>query len=548
MGARILTKKKTPMNVPVIDLFAGPGGLGEGFSKAKGVQFDIAVSIEKDPMAHQTLRLRAAHRYLARRAGVDSPIWKTWDHVIESTPWAQTFEVLKSSGSPEISAACGYAALETWNLEMGPENRQEVLQGIRSRLARLGVHGHRSKKSVLIGGPPCQAYSVVGRARNRGKEGYVPEEDHRHFLYREYLNVIAEFEPAVFVMENVKGILTSRVSERHIFDSIQWDLRKPAMAVGRHRAGAAEYVLEALPQTADGSMFPQPSDFIVRAEEFGVPQARHRVIICGIRKDIHERAGGLRHLTPAPVPCVRDVLDGLPRLRPQLSYRGKGLAWEDSFRLDLFDHAVRELDQMPGQARQVADRMRSVRRMILDGQVSNSTGEDRTRLKHAPRRPAALADWYQDRSSNLLANHESRAHMPSDIVRYLFLSAWGEVHDQSPKLKHFPACLLPDHENVKDVSLEEAPFKDRFRVQVGSTHSMTVTSHICKDGHAFIHHDPEQCRSLTVREAARLQTFPDTYIFLGNRTSQYTQVGNAVPPYLALQIAELVADVLERAS
>jgi DNA (cytosine-5)-methyltransferase 1 len=534
------------MNVPVIDLFAGPGGLGEGFSKAKGAQFHIAVSIEKDPMAHQTLRLRAAHRYLLRAAGVDSPVWKTWDDIIASAPWTQTFEALKLSGGPEIATACNHAAVETWNLEMGPGNRDEVVQGIRGRLARLGVRGQRPKRLVLIGGPPCQAYSVVGRSRNRGNENYVPEHDNRHFLYKEYLNVIAEFEPALFVMENVKGILTSRVSDRHLFESIQWDLRRPGMAVGRHLAGAAEYVLEALPVTADGSQFPGPSDFIVRAEEFGVPQARHRVIICGIRKDIHERSGGLRNLSPAPAPCVRDVLNGLPRLRPQLSHRGKDLAWEDSFKIDLFDSAVQELERMPGSAKHVAARMRSVRSMILGGQGVTSTGSDRWRMDHGPGRTAALADWYQDRMCTVLANHESRAHMPSDLLRYLFLSAWGEVHVESPKLKHFPRSLLPNHENVKGASLEVAPFKDRFRVQVGSIHGMTVTSHICKDGHAFIHHDPEQCRSLTVREAARLQTFPDSYVFLGNRTSQYTQVGNAVPPYLALQIAELVADVLQR--
>jgi DNA (cytosine-5)-methyltransferase 1 len=136
--------------------------------------------------------------------------------------------------------------------------------------------------------------------------------------------------------------------------------------------------------------------------------------------------------------------------------------------------------------------------------------------------------------------------MPSDLVRYLFVSSFGKEAERSPKLADFPPCLLPEHRNVDPTSLDAAIFKDRFRVQLGDVHSMTVTSHIAKDGHAFIHYDETQCRSLTVREAARLQTFPDSYVFLGNRTSQYTQVGNAVPPFLAVQIAEVVGDILSR--
>jgi DNA (cytosine-5)-methyltransferase 1 len=137
--------------------------------------------------------------------------------------------------------------------------------------------------------------------------------------------------------------------------------------------------------------------------------------------------------------------------------------------------------------------------------------------------------------------------MPSDLVRYLFVSAFGEITGSSPKLHDFPICLLPAHKNVDPNNPGSAIFKDRFRVQVADTYSTTVTSHLAKDGHAFIHYDTTQCRSLTVREAARLQTFPDSYVFLGNRTSQYTQVGNAVPPYLAHQIAEIVGELIKGA-
>ena len=135
--------------------------------------------------------------------------------------------------------------------------------------------------------------------------------------------------------------------------------------------------------------------------------------------------------------------------------------------------------------------------------------------------------------------------MPSDLHRYFFAASYSRVVGSSPKLSDFPRSLLPDHRNVEE-GLSGKMFSDRFRVQLPNRVATTITSHISKDGHYFIHYDPLQCRSLTVREAARLQTFPDNYKFEGPRTAQYHQVGNAVPPYLARQIAEVIADILKQ--
>lgn len=134
--------------------------------------------------------------------------------------------------------------------------------------------------------------------------------------------------------------------------------------------------------------------------------------------------------------------------------------------------------------------------------------------------------------------------MESDLHRYLFASSFAREEKRSPKLRDFPKALLPSHQNVDS---DSSPFDDRFRVQLRNQPSTTIVSHIAKDGHYYIHPEPSQCRSLTVREAARLQTFPDNYFFEGNRTEQYHQVGNAVPPLLARKIGEVVLRLLQSA-
>jgi len=536
------------MSIPVIDLFAGPGGLGEGFSRVKKLTFKTVVSIEKDVMAHETLRLRAAHRHLQQNPTTTRETWETWDQLIEKSPWDMLFRNLSSSKDSNILEACQCANAEALRLELGPERREEVSKEIRNRLEKISNDQRLPRNIVLIGGPPCQAYSVVGRSRNKGEKAYVANEDIRHFLYLEYLHVITEFQPAVFVMENVKGILSSKVDDERIFEKILRDLRRPGIPDGA--TGDLEYVLLPLVGPRGEEEIAKPHKFILRAEDFGIPQARHRVIILGVRKDVYLAAEAkVGTLVPSDPPSVSDVIGDLPQLRPQVSKRGGGMHWLDALNSPLCDYVVRVLkNDVEPQMREVGKLMEKLRTDLSERKSDPGAGKERIRIPERKRKPVkALADWYGDRKSEILPNHESRSHMPSDIVRYLFVSSFGKVTGESPRLADFPGMLLPEHKNVDRFNVAQSIFKDRFRVQLGGKFSMTITSHIAKDGHAFIHYKPKQCRSLTVREAARLQTFPDSYVFLGNRTAQYTQVGNAVPPLLANKVADIVADLLKAA-
>lgn len=182
----------------------------------------------------------------------------------------------------------------------------------------------------------------------------------------------------------------------------------------------------------------------------------------------------------------------------------------------------------------VEQAVRTARTEIPESRTSSRPG---TPLDHCP---DELRRWITDGRLRAVPNHETRGHMADDLARYLFAAAFAKTYGQSPKARVFPESLAPNHRNWRS-----GKFADRFRVQVAHRPARTVTSHIAKDGHYYIHPDPAQCRALTVREAARLQTFPDNYLFRGTRTQQYVQVGNAVPPLLASQIAESLLPALD---
>lgn len=497
-------------NIPVIDLFAGPGGLGEGFSShvdaAERHIFRLALSVEKDPVAHRTLELRALFRLLGATAGPEI----IYDHFRGDVSRDKLF------AQPSLRSAVAEARREARCATLG--DRPEVIDGwIAEALAGRDPW-------VLVGGPPCQAYSLVGRSRRTNESRLEFESDRRHVLYEEYLRIIRRFRPAVFVMENVKGILSSRLDGALVFERILRDLANPG--------GGPGYEIRSFCQAGNAS--PAPTDYVVRSEEYGVPQKRHRVILLGVREDLAGRSHNPLRPDSAQR-TVRTTIAELPKLRSRLSReRDSHANWLDA--LDATRSMVQEWDfLLRGEVLDRIDAAASRARSHVETGGAFVTGRQ-------PRGdPDALMQWLRDPRLGGYPLHESRGHMHEDIQRYLFVAAFGDAFGFSPKLMEFPRPLLPAHRNV---DAADTPFEDRFRVQIWGDRSSTVVSHIAKDGHYYVHPDASQARSLTVREAARLQTFPDNYHFAGNRTEQFVQVGNAVPPFLARQLAASVHSLL----
>ena len=507
--------------VLVIDLFAGPGGLGEGISSCTDKNghkpFQIGVSVEKEPSAHRTLTTRAFFRKIADNQKSKQDYYS---YVRGEITRDQLFAL-----HPKESKAAIIETLEAPRA-LGTDNEL-----IHARIKEL-VASHNGPK-VVIGGPPCQAYSLAGRSRNAGIKDYKAEKDERHFLYMEYLKVLTIAQPDIFIMENVRGILSAKLNGKVMFPQILKDLRNPGRVTKiKDTANYKIYSLVVNAENPNNPQYPNSADFLIRSEQYGIPQARHRVILLGVRDDIKAIPQALTKAKEAIT--VKSVLSDLPPLRSGLSkQKDDTTQWQKIITkhstqlIKIFKshyplEALQQLDLEP--------------LLALPRFATNHTDIDNCQI------PQPLQDWLIDDDLGYVLNHTTRGHIEADLLRYAFCAAHAQLNEGiSPKSRDFPVELAPKHKNWKT-----GTHADRFRVQSANKYATTVTSHISKDGHYFVHYDPKQCRSLTVREAARLQTFPDNYIFEGTRTQQYVQVGNAVPPFLAQLIGIVVMGLLNQ--
>jgi DNA (cytosine-5)-methyltransferase 1 len=442
-----------------VDLFAGCGGISEGFHQAG---FDSVAEVEMHGPACETLKTRQMFFELVKRGRTD-----LYDEYVRS---AITRERIFSEFEDIREAVSHRVIQET----LSEDSIQSVISKIHDSME---FHGAK-KIHVFLGGPPCQPYSIINRARIQ-KNGDALG---RNYLYEHYLDLLKHFKPDVFIYENVPGLFSARDGGERIFEKLLDDFSslQPAYTI--------------IPPLYDVAK--KPHSYILNSVNFGVPQNRKRLILIGYRKtlkkenngfdEIYEKLKQIR-LNPDEWITVSDAIDDLPEVEP-----GKG---NDRF-FGLYP--------------------------------------DKEKISEYQKK-------MRDRSPGIL-NHRARTHMPSDIERYrFFIRYWMEnakpatLQDLINQWRSFS----PDHKNLDE-------FVDRFKVQWWTKPASTITAHISKDGHYFIHPDIEQCRSFTVREAARCQSFPDNFFFEGPRTEQFKQVGNAVPPMLAYTFGTAIRNELEK--
>lgn len=406
-----------------IDLFAGAGGLSEGFMQNT---FNPIAHVEMNSYAAETLRTRACYYYLKKRRRLD--IYYNYLRGIV------TKEQLYDQVPKEVLRT-------VINEEMSDKSINRIFEEVDAIMAEDGVEN----VDVIIGGPPCQAYSLVGRAQDAKKMAADP----RNELYKLYARFLNRYNPKMFVFENVPGILTAR-------DGEAWrNLNKYLKRVG--------YEIDYRE---------------LDASTFGVLQKRKRIIIIGWRKESGLRYPKFRNVHVTAV--VNDLLSDLPVLQ-----RGH------------------ELNQ------------------YRTNEINDYLHKNKIRT-----------------DQDVLTHHVCRNHKESDVEIYRrTIELWNAEHRRL-KYTDLPEELC-SHKN-------RTAFLDRFKVMAGDLpFSHTMLAHISKDGHHFIHPDIEQCRSISVREAARVQSFPDNYYFEGPRTAQFVQIGNAVPPLMAKGIAKQIKKLLQ---
>lgn len=402
------------MALTYIDIFAGAGGLSEGFLK-NGYTPIAHVEMKKE--ACLTLKTRACYYYLKSKGRIDE-----YNQYLK-----------KNINRDELYAKVPQELLNTViNKTMDKKSMQELYTQIDNLMSMQDIQS----VDVLVGGPPCQAYSLVGRARSKNNM----EGDIRNYLYELYSDMLEKYNPRMFVFENVPGLLTAKKGE-YFFNM-------------RERFRQAGYELDYK---------------ILNSKDFGVLQNRRRVILIGKRGGQGYHYPLFKRITETY--SVADLFKDLPPIFP--------------------------------------------------GEQKNIYSSD----------PTEYLKKYNIRTKDdILTWHEARPNIERDRKIYrCVIKAWDE---KKVRLKYID---LPEelctHKNRET-------FLDRYKVVASNLeYAQTMVAHISKDGHYFIHPDINQARSISVREAARIQSFPDNFYFEGGRTAAFLQIGNAVPPLMADVIA-----------
>lgn len=398
-----------------IDLFAGASGMSEGFKKAG---FTPVAHIEMNEEACYTIKTRAAYHYLKSKRKLDL-----------------YYSYLKE----EISREEFYKNIPTeiLNSVINVEIDDNSIKDIFKKISK-----ERNNIDLIIGGPPCQAYSLLGRHQEN------IENDPRNKLYIQYGRFLKQYNPKAFVFENVPGILSANKGQH--FKNLKAYFRKLGYEVYHETIDASDY---------------------------GVVQARKRIIIVGWKKELDF---GFPNFTKEKVKySVNEAFSDLPKLNPGEGYQFINYKTQKNKYLNKFE-------------------------------LRNGV--------------------------EFVTQHMARPHNERDLE--IYKTAIQKWNNEKIRLKY------PDLPEELKTHKNESSFTDRYKVVNGSGVAHTVVAHIAKDGHYYIHPDEEQCRSISVREAARLQSFPDDFYFEGSRSAAFKQIGNAVPPLMAYAIAKKMKELL----
>ncbi len=399
-----------------IDLFSGAGGLSEGFVRNGYVPI---AHVEMDKSACSTLETRLVYHKLKGENNLNS-----YYNYLKGNVSRDNF--LLKHGNKEISDSI-------INLAIGGSNNEIIFSKIDSLLNGNNV-------DLIVGGPPCQAYSLVGRARDKDKM----ENDPRNFLYKEYAKFLKRYNPKVFVFENVIGLITANKGAyfknmKSYFKRIGYDL-----------------------------------DFkVLDSSDYGVLQKRKRIILIGWQKGLDFEYPNFS--TIDNFFTVKDILGDLKKLKP-------------------------------GEDKNVTKYIKPVNKYLEKFEIRNGVG--------------------------FVTQHITRRHNDRDLKIYEI--AISKLLQKGERLKY------PDLPEELKTHKNEKAFIDRFKVVNPNDYSHTMVAHISKDGHHYIYPNLKQIRSLSVREAARIQSFPDDFYFEGGRTAAFRQIGNAVPPLMANEIAKRI--------